>query len=183
MQEMLNKDIVKSNRYDIITVKIDGESVIANIMSKDEFVRTFFELKTLIKSDNEQYWVLYEEHGIGTEAYCETYWCMPSAEVDFIYDEDGWQIVHDGFEQTTWTVKCNGYEYSAIGYENRGIFGAPIACIIGDACISCTVYEIIKGFKKVTANDNISASRLNSTEIELLETVGCKWTGCFITKA
>ena len=88
------------------------------------------------------------------------------------------------FKPTEWTVNCNGNKYTAIGYETRGIFGVPIAKFdekTGDA-ISCTVYEIIMGFKKMD-NANIGADRLNATEIAMLESVGCEWTGCWIRKA
>ena len=89
------------------------------------------------------------------------------------------------FKPTEWTVDCNGHKYTAIGYETRGIFGVPIAKFdekTGDA-ISCTVYEIVMGFKKVNDRDNISGESLNKTEIAMLESVGCEWTGCWIRKA
>lgn len=89
------------------------------------------------------------------------------------------------YREKHWIVNCNGHEFEAIGYETRGIFGVPIACFdetTGES-ISCEVYEIVKGFKKVGINEHISASNLNNTEIMLLENVGCTYDGCWIKRA
>ena len=91
-EEMLNKKTT-SNMYKTVTLKIDGDSVMANIISRDEFIRTFNELETLMCSDDKKYWVLYEEHAPETLAYIEIFWCIPTHEIDFIWnEEDGWHI-------------------------------------------------------------------------------------------
>ena len=89
------------------------------------------------------------------------------------------------FEESHWTVRCNSHEFEAIGYEWRGIWGVPIVYFdetTGEAICS-DVYEIIKGYKVVRECDHIGATLLNSTEISILESLGCKWTGCWIEKA
>lgn len=89
------------------------------------------------------------------------------------------------FEENHWTVNCNGHNYECIGYETRGIFGVPIVYFdehTNDAICS-TVYEVIKGYRIVEEYDNICATKLNNTEIELLKSVGCKYDGCWIKKA
>lgn len=87
------------------------------------------------------------------------------------------------FQSNIWTVNCDGHTYTAIGYETRGIFKVPIVEFdkkTGDS-ISATVYEIVKGFKNMH-NVSVGADKLNATEIALLESVGCEWTGCWIRK-
>lgn len=87
------------------------------------------------------------------------------------------------FRPEVWTVRCGTNIYKAIGYEQRGIFGVPIAEIFHDECISCIVYEIINSLRTVNAVDHISAQKLNAVEISLLKAFGCAWNGCWITKA
>lgn len=89
------------------------------------------------------------------------------------------------FDKDVWTVKCNNNLYECIGYELRGIMWVPVVYFdahTGES-VCATVYEIIKKYKVVGENDHIGATRLNNTEIALLESIGCKWTGCWIEKA
>ena len=89
------------------------------------------------------------------------------------------------FEESHWTIRCEGHEFKAIGYEWRGIWGVPVVYFdeqTGDSVCS-DVYQVVKGYKVVRECDHIGAEKLNATEIALLESVGCKWTGCWIEKA
>lgn len=85
-EEMLNASInadAITKSYETITIKIDGDAVFGNIMSKDEFIRTFHELETLMCSDDKKYWVLYEEHAPETPEYYEVFWCLPITQAEF----------------------------------------------------------------------------------------------------
>ena len=84
------------------------------------------------------------------------------------------------FEKHMRMVKCGDATYQSIGTEWRGMYGVPIACVIDGDYISCTVYQIIKGYHKVRHNEYISANRLNETEIALLEKVGLSYNGVWI---
>ena len=86
------------------------------------------------------------------------------------------------FDKQVWSIKCNGYIYNAIGYETRGIFRVPVADCVNNEYISCTVYEILKGYKTVGERDYIGATKLNSIEIALLKQSGYNYDDCFITK-
>lgn len=93
-EQMLNKPVKPVKRmYETVILKIDGEPVVCNIMGIDEFVKTFHELETLMYADDRSYWVLYEEYAPETEAYQEIFWCIPTHEIDFIWDmKKGWHI-------------------------------------------------------------------------------------------
>lgn len=81
-----------------------------------------------------------------------------------------------------WIVKAdNGQQYTAIGYENRGIFSVPVAKIVDGYAIQCTVYEIVNGMIRNPERMHISICRPNNLEIDLLEKAGWKYTGCFAT--
>ena len=89
------------------------------------------------------------------------------------------------FKENRWIVAREGHKYECIGYELRGMFWCPVVYfdkVTGEA-VEADIYEIIKGFKVVKENEFIGGTRLNKTEIALLESVGCKWTGCWIVKA
>lgn len=79
-----------------------------------------------------------------------------------------------------WVVKAdNGQQYTAIGYENRGIFSVPVAKIVNGAAVQCQVFEIVNGMIRYPEGMHISICRPNSVEIGLLEAAGWKYTGCF----
>jgi hypothetical protein len=91
-EKMLNTSIKTDDtrKYETVIIKIDGFPEICNIMTTDEFIKTFHELETLMRSDDGKYWVLYEEHAPETEAHYEVFWCIPTSSIDFVRNKDGW---------------------------------------------------------------------------------------------
>lgn len=82
---------------DTVITEIDGQKTVCNLLSHDEFIKLFYELETLIRSDDKKYWILYEEENgfpwsIGE--YKEIFWCIPTSQIDFIRNEEGsgWHI-------------------------------------------------------------------------------------------
>lgn len=93
-EQMLNDNLVKAQEPK--KLRIDGEFYYGYLMDRDEFIETFHKLETLIKSDDEKYWVLYEEVNPETIFCEEYYWCIPFEEINFKWDiNEGWQIVSD----------------------------------------------------------------------------------------
>lgn len=88
----------RTNATNTITLKIDGQSVCGTPIEKQQFLEFFHELETLMKSDDEQYWVLYEERNAfpwSVGEYREIFWCIPTTEIHFEWTlEDGWCYVH-----------------------------------------------------------------------------------------
>lgn len=83
----------KSRIYDTVSTKIDGQETFCNLVSIEEFIQYFYELETLICSDDKKYWLLYEEHNPETPEYYEVFWCIPTSSIDFIWNEEtGWHI-------------------------------------------------------------------------------------------
>lgn len=85
-EKMLNDALeINCRKYKTVTIKIDDEPVIANIISRGEFIRTFHQLETLMLDDNKEYYVLYEE--VGTY---EVFWCISTSDVTFKHAMFGW---------------------------------------------------------------------------------------------
>lgn len=102
---------MRNRAYVTTKVCIDGQSVIANIMDKHEFIRTFLELETLIRSDDKKYWILYEERFPETPEYYEVFWCCPASEVNFIDKDSEWII------ETEWNIETEEIRNNRIAYE------------------------------------------------------------------
>ena len=82
---------------------------------------------------------------------------------------------------TSWTVRAqNGEEYTALGYEERGLWSVPVAEFVNGECISTTVFEICNGM--VYEGSYISVTRPNATELAMLEDAGWEYNGAFAHK-
>lgn len=85
------------------------------------------------------------------------------------------------FRPDPWTIRKNGREYKALGYEKRGIWNVPIADFLGGVPIQCTIYEITHGIIPAVRDHFISVESPNYVELVLLEEYGWKYDGCFIS--
>ena len=84
------------------------------------------------------------------------------------------------FRSDPWTIRTNGKEYKALGYEQRGIFSIPIADFVGDIPIQCTVYEAIHQIIPAEKDHFYSITRPNNAELVLLKEAGWMYDGSFI---
>lgn len=87
------------------------------------------------------------------------------------------------FKQDKWTVRnYDGFEYTCIGYETRGLWEVPVADCIDGQYIQSDVYEIIHDMHKRTDGLYVSIMRPNAVELRLLAEAGWTYDGCFATK-
>lgn len=96
-EQMLNNDFIKAQEPE--KLKINGEFYYGYLMGKEEFIKMFNELNTLIKSDDEKYWILYDEVNQDTRFYEEIYCCIPTEEISFINEDGNWYLFEVTIEE------------------------------------------------------------------------------------
>ena len=73
--------------------KIDGTKIEGCVLAKEDFIKKFHELGTLMTSDCQNFWVLYEETNAfpwSVGQYSETFWCIPVSAIEFIRIDGEW---------------------------------------------------------------------------------------------
>lgn len=77
--------------------RIDSTRVEGTQLSRNDFIKKFKELETLLMDDTKSYYVIYEEENAfpwSVGQYKEIFWCIPTSEITFRHDpEGGWQLV------------------------------------------------------------------------------------------
>ena len=79
-----------------VYINIDGQLTIGTPTTKEKFIKLFKDHETLLYSDDRKYWVLYEEINAfpwSVGEYQEIFWCIPTSEINFIYDKGIWRII------------------------------------------------------------------------------------------
>lgn len=81
--------------YNLTPVTIDSVSIAGRPIDKEEFIKKFNELGTLLESDDRKFWIIYEERFIETPYYHEIFWCIPSGELNFIFEDGEWYLFEE----------------------------------------------------------------------------------------
>mgnify|MGYP007022374178 CR=1 FL=1 len=74
---------------------IDGQQIAGIPSEREQFIKFFHELETLLLSDDKKYWVLYDERYPETPWHEEYYWCIPTSEITFIRLDGEWHYLKD----------------------------------------------------------------------------------------
>ena len=90
---MKKKNIKGEQHPQSVYFNIDGQKISGIPTTREQFIEFFNELETLLYSDDKKYWVLYEEINPETPWCREIFWCIPQSEIEFIYNENGWNLV------------------------------------------------------------------------------------------
>lgn len=75
-----------------ILLRIDGEYCPGCLLNREQFIEKFNELQTLLLTDREDYWVLYDERFPETPYYTEIFWCIPREEIMFVNIDHQWYL-------------------------------------------------------------------------------------------
>lgn len=158
-----------------INLKIDGDMHYGTPLTKEEFIGKFYELETLICTDDKMYWVLYEER-FPEHPWCEEiFWYIPKEEIHFIYEEEhGWNI----FE-----YRKSVEEYNQT-LEKYNQFESNLACyILFDKCEDEDVYKFWLNLRKLVDISDDDVSNNNKVcLITYLETYWNAWLECIMDK-
>lgn len=91
-------EVPKVTHHEDIDLRIDGSVYDGWLLTKEEFIEKFKELTSVMSTyftltDDEKYWVLYEERYIGNPIWTDDiFWCIPKEEITFVLENNRWVI-------------------------------------------------------------------------------------------